>query len=774
MLTVRMLGGIGLTAGDGREVDAVLRQPKRMALLAYLAMPRPGTWHRRDSLVAMFWPELDQSRARSSLRGALFTLRKELEDGAVRTRGDDEVSLDPDLVATDVAAMADDIANGRHAAAVDHYRGEFLPSLYVPDAEGFEEWLERERQRLQGLARKAVAALSASREQSGDVAGAIDASRRSVELDPDDEKAARRLIALLDANGERAHALAAYERFRKRVSEQFGVTPSAETLALVDGVRARERGRSTSAPATTADARTTSPAEPAVAPLATPAPGAPELARRRPSRWRRWPAFAALLIAVAAIAVIRGRRDAPAPVARRLVVLPMENQTGDAQLDYIASGLAEGVSRRLEGIGGLTVRSGARSEWPAATRHDLQAIGRQFGSTLLLRMSLARVADSLTARASVVDLATRGERTIAEHRFTVDELRSTESVLAAAVAGAIYRVPLPQVTSEPVRAIRPDSWRLMLEGWHQLLAVRNVPAAKRLFLEATNADPSNARAWAGLSSTWAAQAVTDQVPPSEGYERAEAAASRALALDSLQGTAWANLAIVRAIRYRSLAIGTELMRKAIAADPSNPEVFLVASSLYRNAWRWEEALDAIRVARQLDPLTPYYLDREATTALCAGRPDEALRLYERELMMSPTDRDAQRGRTRTLAMLRRFDDAIAAWRADALANGNTQLAEFLGTARGESGYWDAVHREGRRRLATLEDGSKRGWVSPVSLMQQRFAAGDIERGFQDLEALAVEPSSPLYRLRCNQYYDEVRRQPRFEAIVKQVGALPPG
>jgi hypothetical protein len=43
MITLRTLGGIGLTAEDGRDLDGLLAQPKRLALLVYLASPQPGT-----------------------------------------------------------------------------------------------------------------------------------------------------------------------------------------------------------------------------------------------------------------------------------------------------------------------------------------------------------------------------------------------------------------------------------------------------------------------------------------------------------------------------------------------------------------------------------------------------------------------------------------------------------------------------------------------------------------------------------------------------------
>ena len=118
MQTLRVLGAIRLSTDDGREADALLRQPKLLALLAYLSLPRPGTWHRRDSLLGVFWPELDQSRARTSLRSALHALRRQLSEGTIRTRGDDEVGIDPTLLASDAGLMLDDLDAGRQCEAL--------------------------------------------------------------------------------------------------------------------------------------------------------------------------------------------------------------------------------------------------------------------------------------------------------------------------------------------------------------------------------------------------------------------------------------------------------------------------------------------------------------------------------------------------------------------------------------------------------------------------------------------------------------------------------
>ena len=70
-LTLSTLGSSRLLGPDGKEVTEVLVQGKRFALLAYLALARPRGFHRRDTLLALFWPELDARRARNSLSQSL-------------------------------------------------------------------------------------------------------------------------------------------------------------------------------------------------------------------------------------------------------------------------------------------------------------------------------------------------------------------------------------------------------------------------------------------------------------------------------------------------------------------------------------------------------------------------------------------------------------------------------------------------------------------------------------------------------------------------------
>ena len=241
MIELCMLGRLSLTGADGRDVRTLLGQPRRLALLAYLAAASPPGFHRRDSLLALFWPELDQEHARAALRQALHVVRDALGGDAVASRGDEEIGLDFAQVSCDVAVFERALRNGQLEEALDVYRGALLQGFFISDAPEFERWLETERARLQQAAAGGARALAERYESDNDLTRAVRWTRRSIELAPSDEGLVRRLIALLDRQGDRAGALEAYEAFARRVAAEYDAEPAAETRALVAAVRARRR-----------------------------------------------------------------------------------------------------------------------------------------------------------------------------------------------------------------------------------------------------------------------------------------------------------------------------------------------------------------------------------------------------------------------------------------------------------------------------------------------------------------------------------------------------
>jgi len=241
--TLPMLHTLGAVGVDGhRDVGVVpiSIQPKRLALLVYLVLHSPQ-FCRRDTLVALFWPELDHAHARGALRQAVRGLRRLLGEAAVVTHGEEEVGVSSNRLWCDAAVFEAEALAGRSAEALELYRGDFLAGFFVNDAAvELEFWVDQTRARLKGQAREAARRLLDAAEQSGDHPGAVSWARRAMELMPDDERGVRHLIRLLDARGDRAGALGVYEAFRKHLIAEHGVEPSPETLALIGQVRSRK------------------------------------------------------------------------------------------------------------------------------------------------------------------------------------------------------------------------------------------------------------------------------------------------------------------------------------------------------------------------------------------------------------------------------------------------------------------------------------------------------------------------------------------------------
>ena len=763
LVRVQVLGPISITDGSDSTVAPLLTQPRRVAVLAYLILARPRGLHSRDTLVAMLWPEADQAGGRHALRNVLHAIRQAVGGEVLTVAGDGMVGVNFDRVLCDAIELERDLSEGRVENAIARYQGELLQGFHVNDAPEFERWLDAQRRRVTELVLGAAWSLADSKRLAGEVDGALQAARRAAAIAPDDEISLRRFLSFLDDAGDRFGAVRAYEEFAARLRLEYGAEPSAETQDLVRELRERTVGK---AKAERPQLSALHPPSPQTGEVHYERAATEKVTAQTPRHRPRRLLWGGIIAAFVVLIIFAAQSFKPTPIAdppSKLLVLPMENETGDSSLAYVGSGLADGIARRLEGIGGITVRSGARSDWPPATRHDFRELGRQFGSVILLRTSLHRAGDSLEVRASVLDLASSRERQITASRFTTRGLRDMESELAASVAGAVFRVPLPVVPREANRPIDPESYRLMLAGFHEQATKSKPEASKELFLAAIRADPLNARAWSGLSSALLSDGIVG-----ENLDAVEAAAGRALALDSLQGAALANIGLARAFRYRNLADGLDWVRRAIKSEPSNPKSFFVLGVLYRHAWMWDEAVDAFRIARQLDPLSAVSINREAAAELCARRPERALPLFRRQSTMSETDTSALTGLSRSYAALGRYDEAIAELRKSAIIVQDSALITLLKSARGKSGYLAAKHAEGRRRLAAV----KRRRDATLRLMQADFAAGEDEAGFAELETLIRERSVALYRLPCMPDLDEVRNSPRYAAALKRIGPLP--
>ncbi len=243
-LSISLLGGFSVTLG-GRPVTN-FESNKVRALLAYVVTEADRA-HSRDKLAALLWPDMPDQAARSNLRYALSNLRKAIGDvyasqpvlciskQTVQVNPDGDLDADVLTFSRQLAQTSPGLSNLEEAMRL--YQGDFLDGFYIGSDSAFEEWVVLKREQLRRQALEALQRLAQAYRESGDLANAVTAAWRLVDLEPWSEEAHRDLMLLLALSGRRAAALSQYETCRRILAEELNVEPSTETNRIYEQIR---------------------------------------------------------------------------------------------------------------------------------------------------------------------------------------------------------------------------------------------------------------------------------------------------------------------------------------------------------------------------------------------------------------------------------------------------------------------------------------------------------------------------------------------------------
>ena len=430
------LGRLTLTGDDGEEDASIAKRRRKLAVLAVLALARrPVT---RDSLLEMFWGEQEEGRARHSLSNALSSLRGVLGQRSITTR-ESEVALDSEApLEVDALEFADAMEAGNAARAVDMYGGPFLAGFHVEDSPAFEQWVFRERRRLEALFLKACAKQCETLARARRWAECHTLAGRWVDADPLSVDAALFLMNAVKAPGTRSalsDALDEYDQLRRRIEREYELAPDKRITELADRIRddlATIERTSTAEIATaaiTAEVAAPPPvrietppsvtAPPPQLPTPTPTQELAPVVRRFRLRRGTWIAAAVVLLTLGAVAHQSwwgsGGAIARANPAKPVVaVFTMDLRSNDSTLTWLTEGLPamiDGKLARVEGVevvapaqvSALLARSGrtGRGSIDDATARDLAG---RVGATIVARGAIGHDAGNLVLDLTVHDV----------------------------------------------------------------------------------------------------------------------------------------------------------------------------------------------------------------------------------------------------------------------------------------------------------------------------------------------------------------------------------
>jgi DNA-binding SARP family transcriptional activator len=195
----------------------------------------------RDRLIAYFWPESPEFKARHNLRDALYALRQTLGSEAVLNAGD-SLRMNPAVLHSDVQAFGKALREGRLAEAVGLHRGPFLDGFHLDGAHAFEQWVESERTRLAQDRQQALKQLAKKAEVAERWDEAAEWWGRAVAGDRFNSRlVVRRMVALTRA-GDRANAVIEGEEHCRELTAELGLDPDPALLEELARIRDGEVG----------------------------------------------------------------------------------------------------------------------------------------------------------------------------------------------------------------------------------------------------------------------------------------------------------------------------------------------------------------------------------------------------------------------------------------------------------------------------------------------------------------------------------------------------
>ncbi len=397
MIEIRTLGRTSV-AVNGELLTGEAAWPKSLALIVFMAR-EPGP-DRREEILGVLWPDVEEKRARRALNQLVYTLRKaspELDLESVSGAIDFGREVWLDVEEFESRLEAEDLKG-----AVELYGGPFLVDLRV-DAPEFDHWADRQRADLARKFRRAALQLATQAKEAGDCESAVELCRRVVDADPLDDEAQHLLIECFHLRGDRVSALRQFDVYRGSLADELDVEPLDHTRDLVARIRG-ELGPE-AAPAQSEPERVATATE-----QAPPSAERPESRERAPEglapgpRTRRWLLSMVLIaVAVVALAIVLWPKGGPeitagaAVSARaeswRIAVLPFNGHGLGEEDEGRAEGTAQllGLKLEAEGLAIVPYREVMRI-WSARTRDGATELGVE---------DLGSLADDLDANAVV-------------------------------------------------------------------------------------------------------------------------------------------------------------------------------------------------------------------------------------------------------------------------------------------------------------------------------------------------------------------------------------
>jgi len=459
-----------------------------------------------------------------------------------------------------------------------------------------------------------------------------------------------------------------------------------------------------------------------------------------------------------------GRTSSPS-----VAVLPFINLSTDPENEFFADGITEDVIAHLAKVRSLKVISRTSVMAFKKRGSSLREIGAALGAITIVEGSVRRAGNRVRIVAQLIDATTDEHMWAETYDRDLNDIFEIQTDVALKIAASLQAELSP---GERVRIGRPptadlEAYQLYLHGKHSFtrFTAEGYRQSISLFEQAVARDPRFALAYVALAQAYTQVGIEGIIgwDPMSAYRRAKEAIASALALDDGLGEAHGIAGLLRFVCDFDWAGAENELRLAMTLSPGSADIHDHFGWLCSSLERYDEAIAAVRRARELDPLT--HRSDVASELVRAGRYAEALAEAEQLVRLDPDFTRAHSILGWAHLKLGHVVEGVAALeRAAELSPGVTMFRAQLGQAYGMTGATEKA----RAVLAELHRLAAEQYVSPYHFAYVHTGLGEHDAAIDWLEQAYEQRAGSVYGIKGSFLFTNLRGHPRFVALLRKM------
>jgi TolB-like protein/DNA-binding winged helix-turn-helix (wHTH) protein/Tfp pilus assembly protein PilF len=484
-------------------------------------------------------------------------------------------------------------------------------------------------------------------------------------------------------------------------------------------------------------------------------------------------ALAAVILITASLLYFRAHNGGSPGLSSTtsLVVLPLENLSGDKEQEYFADGMTDELIANLAKIHSLRVISRSTAMAYKGSHKPISQIARELHVDAVMEGTVMRVENRVRITAELVQVSTDRDLWADTYESPMGDVLALQNRVSSAIVNQIRINLTPEDRERLARnpAVAPEAYENYLKGrfyWNKR-SDQNLDKAIGYFEQATHQDSHYALAYAALADCYSITGATifGTMPVSEAAPKARDAAQRALDLDPTLAEAATALATLKFNYDWDWSGAEQEFQHAIQLNPNYATAYQRYSLYLMAMGRIQDSFEQINKARAVDPLSISINFSLGWRLYMARQYNRAIEQLHNTLEMDPSYELPHLVVGQAYEQTGQFDLAIPELRKAAeLSREAPLMVSALAHAYARAGNKE----EAEKLLANLTLQSKKQYVSPYYLAIVYVGLGENEKAMDWLEKAFTDRSNGLVFMRVEPELDHLRSNPRFIALLQRL------